>query len=58
MQASGWWNDLWHRSDLDELEFENVFNCGWGMVLVVDKRSLEDLRKLDDAQVIGEVIEK
>lgn len=51
---TGWWSDLLTRSGLSKLEFEKVFNCGYGMVIVV-----EDISNIDipDSKVIGEVLD-
>ena len=48
----GWWSDLFDRSKLPKLEFEKVFNCGYGMVIVVDNMKNIDI---SDAEVIGAV---
>ena len=48
----GWWSDLFARSKLSKLEFEKVFNCGYGMVIVVD--SMKDIN-IPDAEVIGAI---
>ena len=53
-----WWWEMELLSKLDRHEFESVFNCGWGMVLVVDKLSLDRLVDLEDAEVIGEITER
>ena len=34
---NGWWKDTFKQSKLSKHEFENIFNCGWGMVVVSEK---------------------
>jgi len=50
-ELSPWWADLKDR--LDKYPFQTVFNCGWGMILVVENPELLDI---DDAQVLGRVV--
>ena len=38
---NSWWLDLLKMSKMSTIEFENVFNCGWGMIAVVDKEHAE-----------------
>jgi phosphoribosylformylglycinamidine cyclo-ligase len=53
-----WWKELYYMSKLNKYEFESIFNCGWGMILVVDKISVDQLVDLEDAEVIGEITER
>jgi phosphoribosylformylglycinamidine cyclo-ligase len=55
-------NDFWKRvqkeCSLSTPELESIFNCGWGMVLVIDERSLYSLQQnISDIKVLG-VLEK
>ena len=36
-------------------EFESVFNCGWGLLLVADEKDVDNI-EIKDAQVIGQII--
>jgi phosphoribosylformylglycinamidine cyclo-ligase len=53
LPADSWWQDLFERSQLSKHEFESTFNCGWGMILVVDDISNLNIK---DAQLIGQVL--
>ena len=33
----GWWQELYDMSKIEQYEFECIFNCGWGMLLVVSR---------------------
>tara|TARA_R110000851_G_scaffold194330_2_gene345156 strand:- start:99 stop:956 length:858 start_codon:yes stop_codon:yes gene_type:complete len=49
-----WWGKLRTKcKHMSDYEFESTFNCGWGMLLVVDDPSKLDI---DDMQVLGRVI--
>ena len=52
---SPWWQQLYDMSKLNRFEFESVFNCGWGMVIVINKQDV-NLLTIEDAKVIGEII--
>ena len=42
----------------NEEEFESIFNCGWGMVIIIDEKSLCSIQQnIPDCQVLG-VLEK
>jgi phosphoribosylformylglycinamidine cyclo-ligase len=49
-------NWLFRLSGLTNIEFENVFNCGWGMILIAESDELIDCVK--NSVVLGRVIEK
>ena len=49
----GFWSDLLERSKLPRHEFESVFNCGYGMIVVTN---CVDSIDIPDAVVIGKVI--
>jgi phosphoribosylaminoimidazole (AIR) synthetase len=39
---------------MDKHEFESVFNCGWGMLLVADKENVDQIsEKVADSAVLG-----
>jgi phosphoribosylaminoimidazole (AIR) synthetase len=40
-------------SSMSKFEFENVFNCGWGMLIVTET---PDRLNIPDKQVIGRII--
>jgi phosphoribosylaminoimidazole (AIR) synthetase len=41
---------------MEQYEFECVFNCGWGMLLVISNDEVtEVLEKIKDAEVIGTI---
>ena len=50
-----WWKDLFKRSKMEINEFESVFNCGWGLLLVADEKDVDNI-EIKDAQVIGQII--
>ena len=52
----GWWRNLLTHSKMDITEFENVFNCGWGMVMVVKPDNWNLLKHSFECEIIGEVI--
>ena len=49
----GWWSELFSMSSMSKFEFENVFNCGWGMLIVTET---PDRLNIPDKQVIGRII--
>jgi phosphoribosylformylglycinamidine cyclo-ligase len=52
----GWWQELYDMSKIEQYEFECVFNCGWGMLLVVSKYEVtEVLEEIKDAVVVGDI---
>lgn len=55
IQMPGWWEQLYKKSKLSKHEFQCVFNCGWGMVLVVEHEQLDNI-DIPYATVIGEVL--
>ena len=52
------WQELYKKTKFSKAEFENTFNCGWGMLVVAKKLHDTDkiLDHIKDAKVIGEVI--
>ena len=52
----GWWRNLLTHSKMDITEFENVFNCGWGMVMVVKPDNWNLLKHSFECEIIGEVL--
>jgi len=52
----GWWRNLLTHSKMDITEFENVFNCGWGMVMVVKPDNWNLLKHSFECEIIGKVI--
>jgi phosphoribosylformylglycinamidine cyclo-ligase len=57
-KSESWWTDLFFKCldlNIGMEEFLTVFNGGWGMVLVVDPKDVDDLNILG-IKVIGEVI--
>lgn len=55
-------NDFWKRvqkeCSLSTPELKSIFNCGWGMVLVIDEKSLYSLQQeIPNTKVLG-VLEK
>ena len=54
-----WWRDLHKMSKLSLQEFEGVFNCGWGMIVVVDKNDIDRVYDvIPNAVVLGDTIIK
>jgi phosphoribosylformylglycinamidine cyclo-ligase len=53
------WQKVYRECDMtNEEEFESIFNCGWGMVIVIDEKSLCSIQQnIPDCQVLG-VLEK
>ena len=52
------WQELYKKTKFSKAEFENTFNCGWGMLVVAKKLHDTDkiLDHIKDAKVIGEII--
>ena len=54
-----WWSALFASTqnfpmNMSKHEFECVFNCGWGMLLVADKENIDKIsEKVTDATVLG-----
>jgi len=51
---NSWWIDLLEMSEMSIFEFENVFNCGWGMIAVVDKEHAE---YIPHSVILGDLME-
>lgn len=49
----GWWSELFSMSGMSKFEFENVFNCGWGMLIVT---RTPDKLNIPDKQIIGRIL--
>jgi phosphoribosylformylglycinamidine cyclo-ligase len=51
-----WWLDLFNFAKMDKHEFESVFNCGWGMLLVVEKDNVDKITEIiNDSKVLGAI---
>tara|TARA_B110000196_G_scaffold206871_1_gene177303 strand:- start:939 stop:1757 length:819 start_codon:yes stop_codon:yes gene_type:complete len=48
-----WWTNLRESLKMSLLEFAEIFNCGWGMVLVMSER---DSLKIKGSKVIGDIL--
>jgi len=58
-ELSDEWQDLFDRSKLDRHEFESTFNCGFGMIAVIDQLSLLEVAfQILDLEIIGRLVEK
>ena len=44
------------KCSISKYEFENIFNCGWGMLLITDTSDI--LNQIKDAKILGKVINK
>ena len=55
---NAWWKDLYKMSNLPIQEFESVFNCGWGMLIVVAKEDVDRIQDLyiPNAVVLGDIV--
>jgi phosphoribosylformylglycinamidine cyclo-ligase len=49
-----WWQELFNRTTMTQYEFECIFNCGWGMLLIAEYADVV-LQYIPDAQVIGQL---
>lgn len=51
------WQDLFNRAAISQYEFESTFNCGYGMIAVVDGSSLVDVAfQILDLEIIGQLV--
>jgi len=51
------WQDLFNRAAISQYEFESTFNCGYGMIAVVDGPSLVDVAfQILDLEIIGQLV--
>ena len=49
-----WWWDLFNFAKMDKHEFESVFNCGWGMLLIADVENIDKIsEKVTDSAILG-----
>ena len=56
IRLEGWWKELHDMAKMEQHEFECIFNCGWGMLLVVSKDEVtEVLEEIKDAVVLGDI---
>ena len=65
ISLSDWWTDLYKtinatrrggvKHNIDIPEFQSIFNCGWGMLLVADSENCTDI-DIEDAVVLGEIV--
>ena len=47
-------DDIKSMADITDYELECTFNCGWGMMLVINEKSKDDILKhVKDAEVLG-----
>ena len=46
-----WWSTLYSLCKIDEYQFENIFNCGWGMICVAEIEL-----PIKDSKVIGKIL--
>ena len=59
IELKDWWSALFASTqnfpmNMSKHEFECVFNCGWGMLLVADKENIDKIsEKVTDATVLG-----
>lgn len=57
IKLEGWWEELFYMTNMQRYDFESVFNCGWGMLLVISNLDVADvLEKIKDAKDIGTII--
>lgn len=54
IKLEDWWEDLYTVADMSQYDFECVFNCGWGMLLVADRQNIGKIsEKVTDSVVLG-----
>ena len=46
-----WWSMLFSLCKIDEYQFENIFNCGWGMICIADNEL-----PINNSKIIGTVL--
>ena len=52
-----WWQALKLKSKMSMYDFECVFNCGWGLLIVTDNIDAQHVCNIiKDARVIGEIV--
>ena len=57
MMMSEWWQLFGKAVNMSEYQMMNTYNCGYGMVLVVDKNlNFDDLEIHEGFAIIGEVV--
>ena len=59
IELKDWWSALFTSTQnfpmgMSKYEFESVFNCGWGMLLVADAENIDQIsEKVTDSAVLG-----
>ena len=48
---NGWWKDTFKQSKLPKYEFESIFNCGWGMIVISEKEL-----DISETKVLGKIL--
>ena len=48
---NGWWKDTFKQSKLSKYEFESIFNCGWGMIVISEKEL-----DIPETKVLGKIL--
>jgi phosphoribosylaminoimidazole (AIR) synthetase len=57
IKLEGWWEELFYMTNMQRYDFESVFNCGWGMLLVISNDDVTNvLEKIKDAEAVGTII--
>ena len=51
---NSWWIDLLEMSEMSIFEFENVFNCGWGMIAIIAEEHAECI---PHSVILGDLVE-
>lgn len=56
IKLQDWWEDLYTVANMPQYDFECVFNCGWGMLLVVGKDDVDNITEIiNDSKVLGAI---
>lgn len=55
LTLNSWWEKLRYNLSMTTEEMYNIFNCGWGMILVTDSPNSLDI---EDSKILGEVNRK
>ena len=51
LTENAWWKKLFERSKMSIVEFQSIFNCGWGMLVIAE----EELN-IPGSKVLGKVV--